>query len=73
MSRFDRRDNYKYEPDYADGKQGHYHKTLDPMLEDELRIADRRRPVCLECGRYISGEQQVCRKCEMDTLLEGGW
>lgn len=71
MSRFDRRDRWKFVDDEPDGTQGYYHKTLDPALESELRIAERRRPVCLDCGRYISGETRLCRRCEIDNLAGG--
>jgi hypothetical protein len=71
MSRFDKRDSWKFVEDEPDGKQGYYHKALDPAMEAELQISERRRPVCLDCGRYISGETQVCRRCEQENMGGG--
>ena len=71
MSKYDRWNNSKFVDHEDKNKQGYYHKALDPAIESELRISERRRPVCLDCGRYISGETQVCRRCEIDNMGGG--
>lgn len=66
MGRSDRWNDSKFVAHEDKNKQGYYHKTLDPAIEAELQISSRHRPVCLDCGKYISGESQVCRRCEIE-------